>query len=110
MGPRRSAMEKVFKIEVTLSGELADLYQQLFEEFAAKSQIPPSEMNRTLVQTGVIHHLTMLQGMGLVGRDDAARQQVQIDALARDTLMWDLVQLARKYWKSKGGGLVNLKA
>jgi hypothetical protein len=103
-------MEKVFKVEVTLSGELAELYQLLCDEFSAKSQIPLSEMNRTLVQTGVIHHLTMLQGMGLVGRDEAARQQLQIDALARDTLMWDLVQLARKYWRNKGGGLVNLKA
>lgn len=102
-------MDKVFKIEVTLSGELADLYQQLLAEFAAKSQIPLSEMNRTLLQTGVIHHLTMLQGVGLIGKDETAGQQTLIDGLARDTLMWDLVQLARKYWKNKGGGLVNLK-
>lgn len=102
-------MEKVFKVEVTLSGELADLYQQLLDEFAAKSQIPLSEMNRTLLQTGVIHHLVMLQGMGLIGSGEAARQQALVDSLARDTLMWDLVQLARKYWKNKGGGLVNLK-
>lgn len=102
-------MEKAFKIEVTLTGELADLYQQLLEEFADKSQIPLSEMNRTLLQTGVIHHLTMLQGVGLIGGDEVAGQQVLIDALARDTLMWDLVQLARKYWKNKGGGLVNLE-
>jgi hypothetical protein len=67
-------------------------------------------MNRTLMQTGVVHHLIMLQGMGLIGGEEAARQQAQIDALSRDTLMWDLVQLARKYWKNKGGGLVNLKA
>lgn len=102
-------MDKVFKIEVTLSGELADLYQQLLAEFAAKSQIPLSEMNRTLLQTGVIHHLIMLQGMGLIDRDEAARQQALIDVLARETLMWDLVQLARKYWKNKEGGLVNLQ-
>lgn len=102
-------MDKVFKIEVTLSGELADLYQQLLAEFAAKSQIPLSEMNRTLLQTGVIHHLLMLQGMGLISREEATRQQALIDTLAGDTLMWDLVQLARKYWKNKGGGLVNLK-
>lgn len=102
-------MDKVFKIEVTLSGELADLYQQLLAEFAAKSQIPLSEMNRTLLQTGVIHHLLMLQGMGLIDREEVTRQQALIDTLAGDTLMWDLVQLARKYWKNKGGGLVNLK-
>jgi hypothetical protein len=35
-------MEKVFKIEVTLSGELAELNEQLLAEFAAKSQIPLS--------------------------------------------------------------------
>jgi hypothetical protein len=78
-------------------------------EFADKSQIPLSEMNRTLLQTGVIHHLLMLQGMGLISREEATRQQALIDTLAGDTLMWDLVQLARKYWKNKGGGLVNLK-
>lgn len=103
-------MEKTYKIEVTLTGELAELYHQLLDEFADKSQIPLSEMNRTLLQTGVIHHLTMLQGVGLISGDQAAGQQALIDTLARDTLMWDLVQLARKYWKNKGGGLVDLKA
>lgn len=103
-------MEKIYKFEVTLKGELAELYQKLLEEFAQKSQIPLSEVNRTLVQTGVIHHLTMMQGMGLIAREERASQQALIDGLARDTLQWDLVQLARNYWKSRGGGLVDLKA
>ncbi len=103
-------MEQVFRVEVTLSGELAELYRQLLDEFAAKSQIPLSEMNRTLVQTGVVHHLIMLQGMGLIEKEGVEGQRALIDALSRDTLMWDLVQLARKYWKNKGGGLVNLQA
>ena len=103
-------MERAFKIEVRLTGELADLYQKLLEEFNEKSQVPLSEVNRTLLQTGVIQHLTMMHGVGLIGKEEALRQQALIDGLARDTLMWDLVQLARKYWKGKGGGLVNLKA
>ena len=103
-------MDKIYKVEVTLTGELAELYQKLLEEFSVKSQVPLSEVNRTLMQTGIIHHLTMMQGVGLIGKEEALGQQVLIDALARDTLMWDLVQLARKYWKSKGGGLINLKA
>jgi len=103
-------MEKIFKVEVTLSGELAELYEQLLLEVAAKSQISLSEMNRTLLQTGVVQHLLMLQGMGLIQKEGQGRQQVLIDLLSRDTLMWELVQLARKYWRNKGGGLVNLQA
>ncbi|MCC7262384.1 MAG: hypothetical protein IT369_07680 [Candidatus Latescibacteria bacterium] len=103
-------MERVVKVEVTLSGELAELYQQLLDEFAAKSQIPLSEMNRTLLQTGVVHHLIMLQAMGLIAKEGAEKQGTLIDGISRDTLMWDLIQLARKYWKNKGGGLVNLQA
>ncbi|MBM3279006.1 MAG: hypothetical protein FJY95_13120 [Candidatus Handelsmanbacteria bacterium] len=103
-------MDKIFKVEVTLSGELAELYEQLLLEVAAKSVISLSEMNRTLLQTGVVQHLLMLQGMGLIQKEGQGRQQVLIDLLSRDTLMWELVQLARKYWRSKGGGLVNLQA
>jgi len=103
-------MDKIFKVEVTLSGELAELYEQLLLEVAAKSVISLSEMNRTLLQTGVVQHLLMLQGMGLIQKEGQGRQQVLIDLLSRDTLMWELVQLARKYWRNKGGGLVNLQA
>ncbi len=102
-------MQKVFKIETTLSGELAELYQGLLEEFEQKSGTPLTEMNRALLQTGMIHHLTMMQGVGLMEREKAEKLQGLIDTVARETIMWDLVQLARKYWKSRGGGIVNLK-
>lgn len=102
-------MQKVFKIETTLSGELAELYQALLEEFEHKSGIPLAELNRALLQTGMIHHLTMMQGVGLIERHKAEQLQTRIDTVAQETIMWDLVQLARKYWKSKGGGIINLK-
>lgn len=104
------AMDKVFKLETTLSGELAELYQALLEEFEGKSAIPLAELNRTLLQTGMLHHLTMMQGVGLIQREKAERLQGIIDSIARETIMWDLVQLARKYWRNRGGGIINLKA
>ena len=70
-------MEKVYKVETTLSHSLAELYAGLEEEFANKSSIPLSDMNRTLLQTGLIHHLTMMSGLGLIEpRESRAAAQV----------------------------------
>ena len=55
-------MEKVFKIEATMAQDLAELYAALMEEFETKSGIPLADMNRTLLQTGMIHHLSMMNG------------------------------------------------
>ena len=57
-------MDKVFKVETTLSHGLAELYAGLEEEFANKSSIPLSDMNRTHLQTGLIHHFAMMGGLG----------------------------------------------
>ena len=81
-------MEKVYKVETTLSHTLAELYAGLEEEFANKSSIPLSDMNRTLLQTGLIHHLTMMSGLGLIEPEKAARMQTLIDQVAKDTILW----------------------
>ena len=97
-------MEKVYKVETTLSHSLAELYASLEEEFANKSSIPLSDMNRTLLQTGLIHHLTMMSGLGLIEPEKAAKLQALIDQVAKDTILWDILQMVRTYWRDCGSG------
>ena len=106
-------MEKVFKLETTLAQDLAELYAILAEEFENKSGIAPADMNRTLLQTGMIHHLTMMTGLGLIDGDRAEAVEALIDKVAKDTIMWELLQLVRNYWKDSAGGkagIVDFKA
>ena len=98
-------MEKIFKIETTLADDLAELYASLIEEFERKSSVPLAEMNRTLLQTGMIHHLTMMSGLGLVDKTKVEALEGRIDRVARDTIMWDLLQMARSHWKEWGKGM-----
>jgi hypothetical protein len=97
-------MEKVFKVETTLAKELAELYAGLLEEFEQKSGIPLADMNRTLLQTGMIHHLTMMNGLGLLDEEKAAQFDELIDRVAKDTIMWEVLQMVRKYWGDTAGG------
>ncbi len=97
-------MEKVYKVETTLSHNLAELYAGLEEEFANKSSIPLSDMNRTLLQTGLIHHLTMMSGLELIEPEKAARLNALIDQVAKDTMLWDILQMVRTYWRDCGPG------
>ena len=97
-------MEKVYKVETTLSHSLAELYASLEEEFANKSSIPLSDMNRTLLQTGLIHHLTMMSGLGLIEPEKAARLHALIDQVAKDTILWDILQMVRTYWRDCDSG------
>ena len=107
-------MDKVYKVETTLSHGLAELYANLEEEFANKSSIPLSDMNRTLLQTGLIHHLTMMGGLGLIEPEKAAKLDELINQVAKDTLLWEVLQMVRTYWRVCGasgqGGAVDLKA
>ena len=107
-------MDKVFKVETTLSHSLAELYASLEEEFATKSSIPLSDMNRTLLQTGLIHHLTMMAGLGLLDSEKAAAVDELINQVAKDTILWEVLQMVRTYWRDCGasgqGGAVDLKA
>ena len=99
-----SDMEKVFKIETTLAKDLAELYSGLMEEFEKKSGIALADMNRTLLQTGMIHHLAMMRGLGLLDGEKAAHLDAIIDRVAKDTIMWEVLQMVRKYWQDTAGG------
>ena len=107
-------MDKVFKVETTLSHGLAELYASLEEEFANKSSIPLSDMHRTLLQTGLIHHLPMMGGLGLIEEEKAAAVDELIDKVAKDTILYEVLQMVRTYWRDCGasgqGGAVDLKA
>ena len=105
-------MRKVFKIEATISGDLAELYSVLLEEFGAKSEITPLELNRTLLQTGAIQHLLMMAGVGLLKEEKSQALQELIDKLAGQTIMAELVEIARLYWKNNtaSGGTLDFKA
>lgn len=103
-------MEKIIRIEATLSRELAELYAGLLEEFESRSDISLATINRTLLQTGLIHHLAMMQGLGLIEPDRVQHLEALADRLARDSIMWEAVQVIRKYWKNSAGGSVDLKA
>jgi hypothetical protein len=99
-------MEKVFRVETTLAHELADLYAGLVEEFEEKSSIPLADMNRTLLQTGLIHHLTMMSGLGLIDQEKTAQLEALIDQVARNTILWDLLKMVRSYWRDCADGTI----
>ena len=105
-------MNQVFQIETTLSDELAQLYEGLMEEFEAKSAIGLEELNRTLLQTGLVHHLAMMAGLGLIEEEKRDRMNRLIDTVSRPTMMWDLVEHARSYWQDRNGstGTLDLNA
>jgi hypothetical protein len=97
-------MERVFRVETTLAHDLAELYAALVEAFEEKSSIPLADMNRTLLQTGLIHHLTMMGGLGLLDPDKAREVDALIDQVARNTIMWDVLQMVRAYWRDCANG------
>ena len=96
-------MDLVFEIEATLSDELAQMYEGLMEEFETKSALGLEEMNRTLLQTGLVHHLTMMGGLGLIEEEKRERMFRLIDEVSSETMMWDLVKHARAYWQDSQG-------
>ena len=106
-------MEKVFRVETTLSHDLAELYAALMAEFEEKSSIPLADMNRTLLQTGLVHHLTMMKGLGLIEPEKGEEIDALIDQVAQNTILWDLLQMVRSYWKDCAdgkGGPIDFKA
>lgn len=108
-------MQKVYKVETTLSHDLAELYSILEDEFASNSSIPLSDLNRTLLQTGMVHHLVMMGGLGILkDREKMAQVDELINRVSRDTLLWDVLQMVRSHWRDCGadgqGGAIDLKA
>ena len=114
--PSKDPMQKAYKVETSISHDLAELYSILVDEFEANSSIPLSDLNRTLLQTGIIHHLTMMHGLGLVSgeKEKDARIDALVENVASDTLLWDVLDMVRSYWRDRGvdgqGGAIDLKA
>ena len=107
-------MDKVYKVDTIISQKLAELYNTLVQEFERNSSIPLSDVNRTLLQTGMVHQLEMMMGLGLI-RDEEIRNKLEnlIDEIARDTIHWEVVQMARAHWRSGTdgqGGAFDIKA
>jgi len=105
-------MEKAFEIQTVLTGRLAELYAAVLQEFEDKSDVPLEEMNRTLLQTGILHHLTMMRGLGLLDAEKGKAADALMEEIGKDSLMWEVVELARKHWRDSAGGMgsVDLQA
>ena len=104
-------MEKQFRVETFLEGDLAELYGAVLAELEQASGMSLSQVNEALLQTGMLFHLTMMTSMGIV-RD--AEQCQQLDGLAerigKENLLWEIVEMARRHWREGGTGAIDLKA
>jgi predicted SpoU family rRNA methylase len=104
-------MEKQFKVETMLAGEVADLYEAVLGQFEVSSSLSLSEMNRALLQTGLMLHLTMMTSMGVVAdAESKARLDALVETVGQDNLMWEVVQLARRHWQEGGSGSIDMEA
>ena len=103
-------MDKQFSVETFLEGDLAELYEAVLQQFERAGNLSLSEMNRALLQTGLLLHMTMMTSLGIV-RDEAEVER--LDALAErigsDNLLWGVVELARRQWRA-GGGAFDVEA
>lgn len=103
-------MEKQFKVETLLVGDLADLYEAVMEQFESSGTPSLSEMNRALLQTGLLMHLTMMTSMGVVSDEERrAGMEELAERVGRENLMWEVVELARRHWAEGGSGSIDLQ-
>ena len=102
-------MEKRYHVEADLDGDLAELYAGILQTFEAAGTTGLGEMNRTLLQTGMLMHLSMMASFGLLAPAEAERLTQLAESIAGDHLMWDIAKLARQHW-SGDGGTIDLKA
>ncbi len=104
-------MEKQFRVETLLEGDQAELYESVLAEFERASGMSLSEVNRAILQTGMLFHLTMMTSMGVV---PSADRREQLDALVEkvggDNLLWEIVELARRHWRGGSTGAIDFKA
>ena len=104
-------MEKQFKVETLLGGDLAELYEAVMDQFEASGSLSLSQMNRALLQTGLLMHLTMLTSMGAVSDEQRRLRMEELAArVGKDNLMWEVVELARRHWTEGEAGSIDLQA
>ena len=46
----------------------------------------------------------MMSGLGLIEPEKAERLHKLIDQVAKDTILWDILQMVRTYWRDCGSG------
>ena len=102
-------MEKRFRVEADLEGELAELYAGILQAFEKGGSTSLREMNRTLLQTGMLLHLSMMSSFGLLEDEEAERLKAVAENVAGAHLMWEIAQLAAEHWSGDGGS-IDLKA
>jgi len=104
-------MDKQFRVETFIEADLAELYAAVLEQFEASGSLSLSEMNRALLQTGLLMHLTMMTSLGIVrDEDEVARLDALVERVGGDHLMWSLVEVARKHWRSGTSGSFDVEA
>lgn len=104
-------MEKQFRVEIFLDGDLGLLYEAVMLQFEKASSLSLSEMNRALLQTGLLLHLTMLSSMGVSPAPDVERLEALAERVGKNNLMWEVVELARRHWREGGiSGAIDLHA
>jgi hypothetical protein len=103
-------MDKYVHLETSLKGELAELYSGLLEEMEAKSSVSLAEINRTFIQTGMIHHLLMLKGLGVIQGQKADELERLAQKIGQDSILWDVFEILRQHWqKNTGGGSIDVQ-
>lgn len=94
-------MDHVAKIEVTLTGEAARLYEILGT--TVKGSVQPSQVNRAVLETGLVHHVLMLMAVGAITEKERAEAEEAVTAISSRTIMKELFVRARKYWEEQSG-------
>ena len=88
-------MQHAARIETTITGPAARLYELLGE---ATSTLRPGEVNKALLETGLVHHVLMLRSLGLIDGTKLEEVDQAIGDIAETTIMSELFDMARAYW------------
>lgn len=104
-------MKKQFRVETLLDGEQAELYEAVLAEFERASGMSLSQVNRAILQTGMLMHLTMMTSMGVVPESERCEQlDALVQRVGRDNLLWDIIELARRHWRDGSAGAIDFEA
>ena len=97
-------MDHVVKIEVTVGGDSARLYE-LFSE--AADSVTPGQLNRAVLETGLVHHALMLAAIGMIPEENREEVYDIVEQVGKRTIMRDLFEQAREHWEtwSDGGSI-----
>jgi len=101
-------MEHIAKIEVTLTGDAAQLYEVMLD--AAGKTTKPGQINRSILETGLVHHLLMLSALGVIPTEQRGEVYRTVERISEHTIMKELFAHAREYWDNMAGaGTIKLE-